>query len=774
MGDGPAGVGNSLDNVTTFPAPVLHASTWNTSIVYAYGQALAQEHKSKARNVVLSPTINILRSPAWGRAAETYSEDTFLTSRLAVAQTLGIQSQNMLACPKHFAAYNQDRNRFGPGPEYDAYDSLVDKRVLHEVYLPAFKAAVQEGNAAAIMCSYNKLHGNYACENQWLLDLLKKDWGFDGYVLTDWYFSVRSTVKAALAGLDISMPGGSLEDSFGFPAFFGDLLVEAVNNGSVPFERVEDMAKRLWRPMFKFGVIDAPVDSTASSLAVARTQAHLDLAQELAEDGMVLLKNVDSALPINASKYKRIAVFGVGGTNQSQVSENHGGFVIDRTTIVQAPLDELTRLGAAQNISVVYSETYPGTGTFPQVPSSMFPGGINVRYWTTIDWTGPVNQTITVENITSANYPPELWQTWPQVFSSVYSGAFMPNTTGLYHFSLTGQGDALLYIDNTLIANMSGANFGNTIQGIANLTAGVEVAIEMRYSMGASLSFGAYGITLGVSVGDLTRDSDANALAAEADLNIIFVSDRHSEGVDNYLGLSLPGDQDAIIARLSKISKKTLVVLNTNSAVLMPWIDKVDAVLEAWYSGQQVGLAIGRLLFGEVNPSGKLPMTFPKNLNDSVQIWDNLEVEFHEGLYVGYKWFDEHAIAPLFPFGFGLSYTTFNLSNLQLSNANISNHESIVTTVQLSNTGPRAGKQVVQLYVSYPEEANEPPKLLKGFEKIYLASDESKDVSIVVGKDDLRIWDELTEDWRLVAGQYTFKAGFSSNDIILERSMYLS
>ncbi|KAH6667600.1 glycoside hydrolase family 3 domain-containing protein [Halenospora varia] len=773
MGDGPAGVGNSLNNVTAFPAPVLYAATWNTTKLYLFGQALGQEHKRKARNVVLSPTINILRSPLWGRAGETFSEDPFLTSRLAVAETLGIQSQNMLACPKHFAAYNQDKNRFGLDPEWEAYDSIVDKRVLHELYFPAFKAAVQEGNAAAIMCSYNRLNGAYTCENPWLLDILKKDWGFDGFVVADWYFSDRSTVAAANAGLDSSMPGGSLEPSYGFPAFYGDLLAEAVDNGSVPWSRVEDMVKRLWRPMIEFGAIDEPV--TGSSDAVARTQAHLDLAQELVEEGTVLLKNENSTLPIDGTRYKTIAVFGIDATNASQVTENHGGFVIDSTMVVQTPFDHIKLQGEKQNISVIYSEAYPGTGTFPQIPSSMFPGGLNVTYWTTADFTGPVNQTLTVTNITSASYPPELWVSYPQVFSSKYTGTFMPNATGLYHFSLTGQGDALLYIDNVIVANMSGANFGNTVQGIANLTANVPVPITMHYSMGTSLSTGAYGITLGVSVANSTRDSEADALAALADLSIIFVSDRFSEGADNNLGLSLPGDQDTIISRLSALSKKTLVVLNTNSAILMPWINEVDAVMEAWYSGQQVGLALANLLYGEVNPSGKLPLTFPKSLNDTVQIWESLETEFVEGLYVGYKWYDEHNIEPLFPFGHGLSYTSFNLSSLTVESINTTTAPSVLATTTLVNTGEVPGKQVIQLYVSYPEAAQEPPKLLKGFEKVYLEAGQETEVSFLVAKADLRIWDETAgvEDWRLINGTYTFMVGFSAADILLGKEIIL-
>lgn len=772
MGDGPAGVGNSLNNVTAFPAPVLYASTWNTTKLYLFGQALAQEHKSKARNIVLSPTINILRSPLWGRAGETFSEDPFLTSRLAVAETLGIQSQKMLACPKHFAAYNQDKNRFGLDPEWVAYDSIVDKRVLHEVYFPAFKAAVQEGKAASIMCSYNRLNGEYACENKWLLDTLKVDWGFDGFVVADWYFSDRSTVAAVNGGLDISMPGGALDTSYGFPAYYGDLLVEAVDNGSVTWSRVEDIVKRLWRPMIEFGVINEPV--TGSSDAVARTQEHLDLAQALVEEGAVLLKNEDATLPLSGSKYKSIAVFGLDATNQSQVTENHGGFVIDSTMVTQAPFDWIKNYGENQNITVQYGEAYPGTGTFAQVPSSMFQD-LNVTYWTTTDQSGPINQTLVVQNITAATYPAELWVSYPQVFSSKHTGKFMPTTTGLYHFSMTGQGDALLYVDNVLISNMSGANFGNTVQGIANLTANSTVSIELDYSMGTSLSTGAYGITLGVSVGNITRDLEADALASQADLSIIFVSDRFSEGHDNNIGLSLPGNQDALIARLSALSKKTLVVLNTNSAVLMPWIADVDAVMEAWYSGQQVGIALAKLLYGEVNPSGKLPMTFPQKLEDTVQIWLELSTNFTEGLYVGYKWYDEHNITPLFPFGHGLSYTSFSLAGLELSTVNSSTSSAVVATTTLTNTGDVKGKQVVQLYVAYPDAAQEPPKLLKGFEKVELEAGESSEVSFLVEKDELRIWDETVgiEDWRLVSGEYTFILGFSATDLLLNATVVL-
>ncbi|KAK8065778.1 beta-glucosidase [Apiospora hydei] len=721
MGDGPAGVGNSMNNVTTFPR--------------------ARRRRKHMEHV-----------------GATFSEDPWLTARMALAGVQGIQSQGALACPKHLAAYNQDTNRFGIGPDWDTVDAEVDRRVLHELYLPAFKAAVQEGDAASVMCSYNRLNGYFACENDWLLNqTLRQDWGFEGFVVADWYFSTRSTVGAVMAGLDINMPGGDLTDSYGFPDYYGELLVEAVQNGSVPSARIDDMVARVWRYMFKLGQIDNPV--AGDSVAHVRTQAHLDLAQQMVEDGSVLLKNAESTLPLSSAKYSKIAVFGVDATTEVQVSENHGGFVIDSTMVVQAPLEALERRGAAENISVKYAEAYPGTGQFPTIPSSMFKDGeIRATYYTNTNFSGSVNQTELVPNITMASYPSALWQSWPQVFSVIYEGTFLPNTTGTYHFSLYGQGTALLYLGGTLVANMSFANFGNTVQGVAQLEAGAEVPLVLKYDMGYSLSTGAYGVTLGVDAGNATRDAEADALAQWADVSIIFASDRISEGADSGLGLSLPGDQDVVIARLSALSKRTVVVLNTNSAVLMPWEDRVDAVLEAWYAGQQVGLALERLLFGDVGPSGKLPLTFPQALADAVRIGNAVDVPYSEGLYVGYRGYDAGGVEPL-----GIAATWDN--NNSAGNVSVK--------AVLENVGPVEARQVVQLYVGYPEQAEEPPKLLKGFKKVSLRAGESTLVDLRVNTDDLKVWNAEVEDWVFVNGTYSFMLGFSVGDIRLYQELEL-
>ncbi|KAK2044729.1 glycoside hydrolase family 3 domain-containing protein [Colletotrichum somersetense] len=769
MGDGPVGVSNSMNDVTTFPAPIMMSSGWNTTAEYIFGQMLADEQRMKGRNVVLSPTINILRSPLWARAAETLSEDPHLTARLGVAQVRGIQSRHALACPKHFAAYNQDTNRFGVGPRYDAVDAMVDERSMQELYLPAFKATVQEAKAGSVMCSYNKVNGQYACENEVLMNkTLKNDWGFTGFVVADWYFGQRSTVASANNGMDISMPGGSLVESFGFPAYYGEMLKDAVNNGSVKFSRVRDMVERLWRPMFELGVVDYPPEGNAT--AMARTQEHLKFAQELVEDGMVLLKNENQLLPLSRHKYSKIAMFGRGATNGTHVTEQHGGFPLDATMVTQAPFDHIKKRGEMEGISVRYAEAHPGTGPYPTIPSSMFKD-LKATYWNTTDWSGKINQTVYPQNITSGMFPRNMFQAWPDVFSSVYEGKFLPNTTGLYHFSLNGQGDAVLLLNGQYVVTMTKQNFGNPVSGSIELEAGNPVDLYLKYSMGFSLSTSNFGVTLGVDAANEERDKQTLALARWADISIVIVNDDWTEGADSNIGLQLPSGQDELIAKIASASANTLVVAGTNSAILMPWIDKVEGILEMWYPGQQVGLALERILYGDISPGGKLPLTFPKTLEDAIQITSDLEVNFDEGLNVGYKKFDKYGIEPLFPFGFGLTYTSFNLTSLSLGTT--PDGLSIITAAVLNNTGDYRAKQVVQLYVSYPAEANEPPKLLKGFQKAELDVGQTLQISMEIKKDDLRVWDEALGGWRLIKGEYEFMLGFSARDILERKHIYL-
>ncbi|KAL4797536.1 glycoside hydrolase superfamily [Aspergillus venezuelensis] len=773
MGDGPEGVGNNLANVTTFPAPILTASTWNSTLNELFGRALGAEHKAKGRNIVLAPTINIIRSPLWGRAAESISEDPYLTSKMAVAVTRGIQEgNNVVACVKHFAAYNQETDRFGLAPEFDAVDAVVDERVLREIYFPAFKASIQEAHAGSVMCAYNKVNGEHACESFFLLnDVLKNEWGFDGFVVTDWYFAQRSTVQAALAGLDNSQPGGDWMDYYGFPDFFGGLLEEALGNASVPTDRVEDMVERLWRPVFEAGGVDRPSVGLEGTDNFARTEEHLDLAQRIVEEGAVLLKN-DDVLPLGQGE-KTIAVFGADAADQPAVTELHGGFVLDTTMVVQKPVEYIRARAKEDNITVLYSEAYPGTNEFPTIPSSMFGNlGLNVTYWTTTDFSGHPNRTIHADSITSSTYPADIGAVWPDVFSSRYEGTFHPNVTGRHHFSLSGNGGGSLYLNGDLVAIVPGSNFGVVMQGFADLEAGTAVPIRFDYSMGYSVDPGTYGITVGVNIPPQNTSLYEHAIstARSADVSIIFVNDAHTEGLDSSLDLRLPGDQDEMIALVAKHSKKTIVVLNTNAAILMPWLDDLDAVIESFYPGQQVGSAMARLLFGDVNFSGKLPITFPASYEESPTSsldrfpGENLTANYSEGLYVGYKWFDGLDVSPLFPFGFGLSYTSFEIGGLDVV-VNDTLGGSVQATATIKNVGSVFGKEVVQLYVTFPDAADEPPKLLKGFEKVTLDVDEVATVAFELSREELSVWSMEQGGWMFVPGEYEFLAGSSSRNI---------
>jgi beta-glucosidase len=500
----------------------------------------------------------------------------------------------------------------------------------------------------------------------------------------------------------------------------------------------------------------------------------------MVEDGAVLLKNDKATLPLSSVKYSKIAVFGVGATAQNQVTENHGGFVKDSTMVVQSPLAALERRGAAEGIEVRYAEAYPGNGVFPTIPPSMFlNGGLNVSYYSNLDFSGTPAVIDFVPNITAASYPPQLWQAYPDAFTAVYEGVFLPNTTGTYHFSLVGTGTSLLYLDDVLVGNQSFHNFGGDyVQGIAFLTEGSQVRLRLEYSMAYSLSTGAYGVTLGVSPGNLTREhSEAEALAEWADISIVFASDRLSEGCDSGSVLSLPGDQDAVIERVAaNTDGKTVVVLITNSAILMPWIDAVDAVMEIWYPGQQVGLALERLLFGDVSPSGHLPLTFPKRLEDVVRINTDVEVVFEEGLYVGYKAFEAKGTELLFPFGHGLTYSEFKIDGQSVTlvaHKSGNTTENVKVCATLRNVGKVGARQVVQLYVAYREEAMEPPKLLRAFQKYGLEAGESVAVELPVATEDLKVWDIETKTWKLRRGEYKFMLGFSSRDIRVVKSVVL-
>lgn len=762
MGDGPAGVGNGMKGVTQFPAPILGAATFNRDLMQAYGAALGAEHRGKGRNVVLAPTINIMRTPKWGRLAETLSEDPFLTAQLGTAVTRGIQSMGLIATPKHFAANNQEWLRLGDGPAYAAVDAIVSQRALHEIYYPGFEAVVQQGRAGSIMCAYNRVNGRYACENPETLGMLKR-WGFDGFVVADWYFAHRSTVAAVKAGLDISMPGGA--SPFGFAEFYGvPALKAALAAGEITRADIDGMVTRIVAPAFRLGLVDKPV-AAADPGASVRDPAHLVLSEKIAEQGTVLLRNERGVLPLTA---RTVAVIGDDAGPNVQTSERYGGFVkTEDVGTLKAPIDAI-RAALGPGATVRYARGTLGIAPLPSMPATAFED-LTARYYATPDWSGAPVVTRKEAQIDYAEAGPKAGvEGLPPLWSARWTAGFVPPKTGTYRFSLNGGGEIALTIDGKRIATVPKQSFRLATHGTVWLEAGKRVTLQLDYSNAATLS--PNELRLGWQAPNSTLIEEAVAAAKQAEVAVVFVADHVSEGADR-TDLKLPGDQDALVEAVAAANPNTIVVLHTVGPVLMPWRDKVAGILAAWYPGEQAADSIAALLTGKANPSGKLPVTFPADETsgpaDQPERYPGIgtTVRYDEGILVGYRWYDAKGIAPLYPFGHGLSYTRFAYSGLRLTRTG----QGWTVRATVRNTGKVAGDEVAQLYVSMPAAANAPPRQLKGFARVSLAPGKSATVAFPLDVRALSYWDEAARDWRLARGSYRVHVGSSSRDLPLAR-----
>jgi beta-glucosidase len=749
--DGPVGV--RMSNTTQLPAAADVAASFDTSLAHQYGAVIGAEDKAKGVDVDLGPTVNIVRDPRWGRAFESYSEDPYLTGEIGASDINGIQSQGVMAQVKHWDVYNQETNR-----NTAADNAIIDDRTVREIYAAAFGRIVAESNPSSAMCSYSSINGTYACESAYLNDILKQDFGFDGFITSDWG-ATHSTVASANAGMDMEMPGAS---------FFGTALKQAVQNGQVPMSRLDDMVSRILREEFRFGLFDHPSPNTPD--AYAATPAHIDVARSAAEQGAVLLKNNDNLLPIGNNVHS-IAVIG-DGAGKDTMSHGGGSAVVNGTGTV-TPLDGI-KARAGSGVNVQYAQGNIGDNGYPAIDSSFFTPpsgtghGLQAQYYANTTLSGSPVQTQTDPNIDynwtgspAPNVPATNW-------SVKWTGTLTPPTTGTYTFGLTSDDGSRLLINGTQVIDNWRDQASHTESAQYDLTAGTPVNIEVDYYQAG----GDENVTLGWTQpgGDLI--SQAADLAAHSDIAIVYANDFESEGSD-LANIDLPGDQNQLISAVADANPNTVVVLNTGSAVTMPWLDKVKSVFEAWYPGQQSGNAIAALLFGDVNPSGKLPVTFPTSLSQvpasTPEQWTgvNGKVQYSEGLQVGYRWYDAQNLTPLFPFGYGLSYTTFTFSDLHLSAPTMSPHGRIEVTAHVTNTGSRAGAEVAQLYLSDPSSAGEPPNQLKGFAKVFLQPGQTKQVHFAVTAQDASYWHIAAHGWTLAAGTYTVHVGDSSRSLPL-------
>ena len=659
MADGPLGIrtwgGPSSQinsqiqvNTTAFPAGVAMAATWDTDLVHSQGQVIAQELKALGRDMILGPTVNMNRTPLWGRNFEGHGEDPYLASRLAVAYIKGVQEQGVIATVKHFAANNQEFERH-------RVNAKIDERALHEIYFPAFKAAVQEAGVWSVMSAYNKLNGTYCAENSSLLkDVLQKQWGFKGFVVSDWG-STYSTAATVNAGMDLEMPGGEpminwlkKPETLAAGNSGGWLVLEKVlpeiTAGKISTATIDDNVGRILRVMFLSGLFDKPHEAEGA----VDTLRQRTLARTASTESIVLLKNSGDLLPLDPAKIHSIVVIGPNAA----VARTGGG--------------------GSSRVSPKYSIT--------------------------------------------------------------------------------------------------------PLQGIKERAG---TSVQVSYALGVSMEGEDPGKDT-PAVGTQLKSEAVNA-AAKADVAIIVAGRSPKLETEDYdiKSLDLPAGQDDLIAAVVKANKNTIVVINAGGPVIMTkWIAQVPAVLDLWYGGQEGGNALADVLFGDANPSGKLPVSFVKEWQDSPAYGhypgENLQVEYAEGIYIGYRYFDKKKIEPLFPFGYGLSYSKFRYSDLKISPRKVASGKQVEVSLQLHNTGMRAGAEVVELYIHDGHASvDRPVQELKGFRRVNLAPGEVQAVTFTLDPSAMAFYSTAAKDWVTEPGPFEVLVGSSSRDIRLKGSFNL-
>lgn len=771
MTDGPHGCRTVDDSGQTipgncYPTGSALAATWDTELISRVGMAIGEEAGEKGCALLLGPCVNIQRSPLAGRNFESYSEDPYLAARMAVAFINGIQSKGVGTCVKHYALNNSEYQRF-------TISSEATERAIREIYLPAFEAAIREAKSWTLMSSYNKVNGIYASENHYLLtDVLKKEWGFDGAVISDWG-GTYSTIPAANAGLDMEMPG---------PArFFGDRLLKAVREGAVTEETVNDKVRRILRVIERAGLLEKTRTAITTPSEKPERRA---LARETAAEAIVLLKNREQVLPLMRQRIKSIAIIGhnalearIEGAGSSQV----------RPYYAITPLEAVKR-ECGRSVRVVFEMGYRNNRFTPSLRADdlRLPGneqGLMGEYFTSEDLSGKPFQVRVEKSLsfrfTRAGSSPGL-DIVRDTRSARWSGKFIAQETGLYTFGLLTDGLARISIGGRTIiespgreaAPPDGLSLTNQKRGTFRMTAGESYDMVVEYRVIPNQR----SILRRLRVGcEPPAPSDmverAIKAAAGADLALVFAGTNEewdSEGFDRE-NMELPGGQAELIERIADVNKKTIVVLNNGAPVEMDrWAGKVAGIIEAWFPGQECGNAIADVLFGKVNPSGKLPVTFPVRLEDNPAFinypGENGRVLYGEGIFVGYRYYDKKKIAPLFPFGFGLSYASFKYSNMRTGR--MTARGTVGVSLDITNTGRQSGKEVVQLYVrDVVSSLMRPPQELKGFRKVALKPGETRKVEFLLDNRSFSFYDAEKKDWVLEPGEFEILIGSSSRDI---------
>ena len=752
MADGPMGVRNYGPS-TAFPAGVALAATWDTEMARKIGAAMGQDARAREVNILLAPAVNINRVPVNGKNFEYYGEDPFLAAQTAVGFIQGVQSQSVIATVKHFAMNNQEYQRNGISSE-------VDERTMHEIYLPVFKAAVQQGKVWAVMCSYNKINGIYASANEMLeTEVLKKDWGFRGILMSDWG-AAHDGVADALAGLDLEMPSGRNMNR--------EMLLPAVKSGQVPEAVIDDKVRRILRAGISMGFFDRPAETAPAPLYSGESSK---VALEGARESIVLLKNSNHALPLDRKEIHSIAVFGPNAHPAVDVAGGSAHVIPFRDMSV---MNALVATGlhvdyvpfAAQDArSVAMRSQFEADETQA--------AGLNGEYFANANFSGTPLLKRRDRQVTFARFNDVFTQGTANGYSIRWNGFVTPEESGDYVFLMRAGAGARLIVDGKTIVdawdNKSQTDFNATVRLEKNRAAPVRLEI---HGMGGGRGGG--GIQFGWELKPSENFPVESALAAKADAAVVCVGfnpDTESEGSDRTFGL--PGGQRELISAIARTNKRTIVVINSGGGVDMnPWVDSAGAILQAWYTGQESGTAIAEIIFGAVNPSGKLPASFEKRWGDSAADANypgsDGKVFYKEGIFAGYRGFDRSDVKPLFPFGYGLSYTTFAYDGLRVERDGANFH----VRFSVKNTGARTGAEVAEVYVQpVNPKVERPVKELKGYARAELLAGAGKDLRVDLDRSAFAYYDVARHGWRVDPGEYQILVGASSADIRLTGSV---
>ena len=775
LADGAVGAGNGSTGVTQFPDGTSDAATWNPATVYSVGAADGGEQAAKGHEVALAPNVNILRTPYGGRAFEAYGEDPYLASQIVAADVKGVQSAGVIATVKHYIGNDQETLR-------NSIDVQVSQRALAEIYDPAFQSAVNAG-VGAVMCSYNQVNGSYACQNsQTLSDTLDSVMNFKGFVMSDWG-ATHSTVASIDAGLDMNMPGGA----FGTDYYSASALQAALTAGQITQAQIDTMVYRILYSMFAVGVFDHTYPTPAAALNTdVSTPADNQVALTASEQGTVLLKNDRGALPLSP-KVRSIAV--IGDDAGADARYGGGGSASVNPTNPVTPIAGITSRATQAGDTVSYSQGNSNYLSLSALPDADFtPTAGAGPGWTATYYAGPAasgtplgSEVVTSLNVTGT--PAIVTAAGATTWSVAYTATLTPDATGVAEFGLTAGNDATLSIGGKHVVSY-GPGTGSTFTGLASLIQGKAVPFELD-ATGLSASGGG-GFGGPPSVVSLTWAPQENLLwqaaanaARSSSVAVVFASNYSAEGSDLQT-LALPGDQDQLIEAVARANPNTIVVLNTSGPASMPWLNDVAGVFEAWYPGQQDGNAIAALLYGDVSPSGHLPETFPANPSQGVAQGGTVltpnnefpgngtDVYYNEGIDVGYRYYDVHNQQPLFPFGYGLTYTSFAYSNLRVQPS----PGGATATVTITNTGNRSGTEVPQLYLTDPAAAGEPPYQLKGFQKVTLGPWHSERLTFQVTRQDMSYYQTSTSSWVAAPGWYRVSIGSNERDLPVSAPFY--